>query len=50
MLTSLAVTLAIGAVLVTALRSGQRVDPIGRRPYNNHHSDATAARDGRLPA
>lgn len=50
MLTSLAVTLAIGGALITALRSGQRVDPIGRRPYNNPYSDATAARDGRLSA
>jgi hypothetical protein len=46
--TSLALTLVVGGMLGIALRSGRRVDLIGRHPYNNRHSDATAARDGRL--
>jgi hypothetical protein len=32
---------------VSALRRNGRHDLITRRPYNNRHSDATAARDER---
>jgi hypothetical protein len=37
---------ALGAGLVNANRRG-RHDLITRRPYNNQHSDASAARDER---
>lgn len=37
---------ALGAGLVGANRRG-RHDLIARRPYNNQHSDASAARDER---
>jgi hypothetical protein len=33
--------------IVVALRPPRRLSLINRRPYNNHYSDATAARDGR---
>lgn len=45
MLTSIIVTGVIAGALGYALRPSERNDMIVRRPYNNRHSDASAARD-----
>lgn len=48
MLTSILVTILIALCLAVGLRSPKDEQLINRRPYNNPHSDATAARDDRL--
>jgi hypothetical protein len=50
MLTSIIVTLLLTAALGYVLRSGRRGrdELIVHRPYNNRHSDASAARDYHL--
>jgi hypothetical protein len=45
MITSIIVTAVIAGALGYALRQGGHSDSIVHRPYNNRHSDATAARD-----
>jgi hypothetical protein len=45
MLTSIIVTGVIAGALGHALRPGRHGDLIVHRPYNNRHSDASAARD-----
>lgn len=48
MLTSILITALIVLSLAVALRSPKDEQLISRRPYNNIHSDATAAREGWL--
>ncbi len=48
MLTAIIVTIVLVATLAYALRSGRTGGLIVRRPYNNRHSDAAAARDDHL--
>ena len=48
MLTSILTTALILLGLAVALRSPKDEQLITRRPYNNIHSDATAAREGWL--
>ncbi len=48
MLISILIVALILLSLALALRSPHDERLINRRPYNNVHSDATAARDGRL--
>lgn len=48
MLTSIFVTALIVLSLAVALRSPKEEQLIARRPYNNRHSDATAARESWL--
>ena len=45
---SMLVTISIVLCLVVALRSPQEDQLIVRRPYNNLHSDASAARESWL--
>jgi len=48
MLTSIFVTVSIVLSLALALRSPKDDQLIVRRPYNNRHNDATAARESWL--
>jgi hypothetical protein len=49
MFTAIAVTLILLAALASALRTDRRRgELITHRPYNNRHSDASAARDWAL--
>jgi hypothetical protein len=50
MLTYISAVVAIACILTGLVQAfGSKYDLIARRPYNNPYSDATAARDGRLP-
>lgn len=44
---SILIALVLLGGTASALRRGRGNDLITPRPYNNHHSDATAARDER---
>jgi hypothetical protein len=48
MLSAITITLLIPAGLAYAFRQGASDKTIVHRPYNNHYSDASGARDGRL--
>lgn len=47
MLSSIIVVLVLLGAAISALRRERRYELITSRPYNNVHSDATAARDER---